>query len=161
MIQDPRLPLWEVDCALLDAVLYLSFDHRELSDCCTSAEVEIPRCPCVTPSHAVVAAAHRACHQPGPLPELIARRLDYVHRDALEELEQEGVEGLAGKMLGQPLGQVPRLAGRLWAVATCGAADARTLQVLLRGALSASGLELLAREVERARLPELDPASLS
>lgn len=138
-----RIRIWDVDCALLDAILALSFDPQELLNSCQSAEAEVSTCRCLTPDHRAVVSVHRACHQPSRLAELTERRLDVVHRQALDRLEL-GIESLARELLGADLTRVPHLAGKLWAVATSSEPRAEALRRHLGAALNMAGLRLLA-----------------
>ena len=138
-----RLRIWEVDCTLLDAVLALSFDTEELLNCCFGAGVPIAACPSLARSHRVRVAVHRACHENNALSRLIERRLDYVHRRAAWADTHDGAA-----LQGADLTATPDLGARLWALACDPSAEASTVRARVAAALTQTGYELLAREVE-------------
>lgn len=140
-----NLRIWQADCALLDAVLLLSFDARELEDLARARGVEVA-CGCLD-ARAWVQAIHRACHAPTPLAHQLERLLDGVHRRALEARDAFGIDAFGVDLVGRDLWQVDHLPGRLWAVATCDDPAAERLRSYLRHALAVDGLRALATRV--------------
>lgn len=138
-----RLRIWEVDCALLDAVLLLSFDPRELSNLARAAGVDVPACACPD-ARAVVRGVHRACHDATPLALHLERLLDLVHGRAIDALDAYGLDAFAGELTGRDLWRVPHLSSRLWAVLTCADPAADRVRGYLRNALAVDALRALA-----------------
>lgn len=142
-----RLRIWQVECTLLDAVLLLTFDGRELSNLARAAGVELPACRCPD-ERALVAAVHRACHAETPLALQLERLLDLMHRGALDALQAYGLEAFGGDLVGRDLWAVPHLAARLWAVLTSPDPAADGLRAYLRGALAFDGVRSLAGRIQ-------------
>ncbi|MCO5170157.1 MAG: hypothetical protein M9894_27805 [Planctomycetes bacterium] len=138
-----RLRIWQVDCTLLDAVLLLSFDPRELSNLARAAGLEPAACACPD-ARALVRAVHRACHEATPLALHLERLLDLVHRRALDALATYGLEAFGDDLAGRDLWQVPHLAGRLWAALTAPGDTAERLRAYLRNALAVDAMRALA-----------------
>lgn len=138
-----RLRIWEVDCGLLDAVLLLSFDPRELANLARAAGVEVPACACPD-ARSVVRTVHRACHEATPVALQLERLLDLVHRRALDAVQAYGLDAFAAELTARDLWTVPHLASRLWAVLTCADPAADRVRAYLRGALAIDALRALA-----------------
>ena len=137
------LRIWEADCGLLDAVLALSFDAGELSNCCRSAGLDVPRCG-VHDRAALVGTIHRACHAETPLALLIEHRLNLIHSQAIAMLERDGLADLRHTLLHSDLRRVDQLAGVLWALTTCADPEADELRTAARALITMTGLQLLA-----------------
>lgn len=142
-----RLRIWQVECTLLDAVLLLTFDARELANLARSAGIEVTTCRCPD-ERALLATVHRACHAETPLALQLERLLDLVHRGALDALRTYGLETFGRDLVGHDLWAVPHLAARLWAVLTCSDPAADGLRAYLRGALAFDGVRSLASRVQ-------------
>jgi hypothetical protein len=139
------LRIWQADCGLLDAVLLLTFDARELEDLARARGIEIT-CGCPD-ARGLVQVIHRACHAPTPLALQLERLLDVVHRGALEARDAFGIDAFGAELVGRDLWQVDHLPGRLWAVVTCDDPAAERLRTYLRHALALDGLRALATRV--------------
>ncbi|MGE0707498.1 MAG: hypothetical protein AB7N76_10865 [Planctomycetota bacterium] len=137
-----RLRIWEADCSLLEAVLALSFETEELLNCCQSARLEASPCGC---ARSVVRGVHRECHDDSPFSRLIERRLDLVHRRAIESLAAEGLEPLGDELLGRDLLELEDVAGKLWALTTCADSRAALLRAHVRAELTLAGVRSIAR----------------
>lgn len=148
-----RLRIWQVECTLLDAVLLLTFDARELSNLARSAGVEVSTCRCPD-ERALVATVHRACHAETPLALQLERLLDLLHRGALEAVRTYGLETFGRDLIGRDLWAVPHLAARLWAVLTSSDPAADGLRAYLRGALAFDGVRALAGRAQGATQEE-------
>jgi hypothetical protein len=135
-----RLPITDLDCVLLDAVLLLSFDAGELANL-SQPEGGEDACTC---GRRALDAVHRACHAGGPLARRIERSLDLVHRRSLERLGTEGLRAFGGELLGPQLSTVADLGGALWAVLGAPAPEAHALRAHLRRALVIDGLHRIA-----------------
>lgn len=137
-----RLGIADVDCGLLDAVLALSFEPRELENLATRAGLETGACLC-SRSRELTSTIHRACHQGGAFPRHLQRLLDVLHGRELTRLEEAGFDACAGALVRGDLWEVPDLAGRLWAVATSGDPQAPLLRRFLGRALQLDALRAL------------------
>lgn len=142
-----RLRIWQVECQLLDAVLMLTFDGRELSNLARSAGVEVSACRCPD-ERALLATIHCACHAETALALQLERLLDLVHRGALEALQTFGLETFGGELVGRDLWAISHLSARLWAVLTCADPKADGLRAYLRGALAFDGVRSLVSRVQ-------------
>lgn len=141
-----RLRIWEVDCALLDAVLLMSFDARELANLARAAGVEVPACACPD-ARAVVRTVHRVCHGATPLALHLERLLDLVHGRAVDALRAYGLDAFAADLTGRDLWEVSHVSGRLWAVLTCADPAADRVRAYLRNAVAIDALRALAARV--------------
>lgn len=143
-----RLPIGQVDCDLLDAVLALGFEPRELENLASRAGLARGTCLC-SPSRDLVSTIHRACHVEGPFPAHLQRLLDCLHRRELERLDGEGFDAYASELVGSDLWSIPALPGRLWAVGTSAHPQAPVLRRYLVRSLQLDGLRALRSAAEQ------------
>ncbi len=117
-----RRRIWEVNCFGLDAVLCTSFDADELLslDSTLRTACDIPEHPgLMVPRPLIVyGVAHKACHSDNPTSRMIERRLDAMHKRALDESQSaDKVDVLANcYAVAEEAGE--DLAGCLWTVLT-------------------------------------------
>lgn len=142
-----RKRIWEVDCALLDAVLLLSFDARELQNIARARGVDVPACACPD-ARSLVRTVHLSCHAATPLALHLERLLDLVHGRALDALATYGIDAFGDELVGRDLWLVSHLPGRLWAALTSDDGGAERLRAYLRRALATDALRALAARVQ-------------
>jgi hypothetical protein len=118
----PRRRLWEISCFGLDAILCTSFDPDEILalDSSLRTACEIPEPPeCMVPRSLIVyGVAHKACHSDNPVSRMIERRLDAMHRRALEETESRDKMDVLANCYAASEEAGEDLAGCLWTVLT-------------------------------------------
>jgi len=118
--------IWDVPCALLDAVLIFSFDDRELDNLCSSAGLKIP---CQSPLRTVQlrSAVHRACHEKNSLARQIERTLNLRFADQVSDLHEVGAREYVQMWFYDQKVPTRDYAGALWAIATSAGAAAHDL----------------------------------
>lgn len=146
-----RRRIWEVSCGLMDPILTMTFEERELENLLSRAGQVLPRCGCAPLSQSLVLAAHAACHERnGALACLIESQLDVIHSAAIELLEEEGPGPLLHPIW-EGAGVVADLAGRLWALGTWLDPLASELIPQVRAVISLAAWRELGARVERAQ----------
>jgi len=151
-----RLRIWQVDCGLMDPILSLSFERRELENLFTSAGQPLPRCACAPLAQSMVLATHAACHERhGLLANLVESQLDVIHSAAIDQLDEEGPGPLLHP-LWEGRGVVGDLAGRLWALATWGDPLAKELVPQVRATISLAAWCELGARISRERTQLFD-----
>lgn len=151
-----RKRIWEVDCGLMDPILTLTFEARELQNLFSSAGQPLPRCACAPVAQSMVLATHAACHERhGLLANLVESQLDVVHSAAIEQLEQDGPGALLHP-LWEGAGVVRDLPGRLWALATWGDPLASELIPQVRATISLAAWCELGSRISRERTQLFD-----
>lgn len=143
----PRI--WDVPCALLDAVLVLAFDEGELENLVTSAGVRVDACLGAR-SAAVVGVVHRASHRDGPLARRVEKTLDYRFAGLKRECERIGVEAFAAGRLVDAGCSPEEFAGSLWAVATSAEPRARCVTAQANRGVMLEAFECLRQRLLRA-----------
>jgi len=143
-----RRPIWEVDCGLMDAILALSFERRELENVFAAAEVSLPEpCRCMPASQAVILGAHALCHEDNAVSRVLGRQLDLIHARSVARLEALGLAGFVRPVLLQPE-DLSDLGGRLWAIATSLDEGAQLAIAQVRASLAMGGIRLLAERTQ-------------
>lgn len=147
-LRPDRRPIWEVDCSLMDAILALSFERRELENVFAAAGVGLPEpCRCMPASQAVILGAHALCHEDNHVSRVLCRQLDLMHARSIAALEARGLEDFLRPILLQPE-DLPDLGGRLWAIATCREEQAPLAIAQVRSSLAMGGIRLMAERTQ-------------
>lgn len=141
--EQERTPIERVECGLLDAVLALSFEPRELENLLSGAGEPAPDCGCPG-ARGVISLAHRATHQGGALARRLEGLLDLLHARSLARLEELGPTHFAAETVARDLWAHPDLAGRVWALARCADPAAADLVRYLGRAVGLDALRALA-----------------
>ncbi len=119
MTDTPRIPIWQLDCRVVDLALVGSFDWQELANLLSSQHAAMPECRCVVPvSDRVVKAVHDLCHRDGPVARLVQARLDRLHRAMIERVAEADAHALVDLALRGTFPAGAYLPGLVWAVFT-------------------------------------------
>lgn len=144
-----RRRIFHASCPLLDAVLALAFDARELENLCTGAGVDLPHHPRLRTLR-VAETIHLACHRDTPLARRIERILELRFAEDVAACERLGAREY-GQMwfFDEPLAPLGR-AGALWALATTGDPELRDSEARLARLVQLEAMAALRRDVEES-----------
>lgn len=131
----------DISCAVLDMLLMLSFDWRELSD--LGARLGMPRDVCgdtgLEPEVEIFLAAHRATHRCARFAASLQRHLNLRYRKTISEVRAAAEPELWARVRRAPLAELAS-PGLLWALASDPRTDVSGLASSLQYRLQASAL---------------------
>lgn len=132
--------IWEMDCALRDAILWSSFTAQELEQVSKAVRFPLQRCDHLDSTLETMIAAHRACSVGNDFSVRVQELLDRDSEEAASWIEVTDPEDLFLAARG-PLDEIPAaLPQVLWAVARLGERSLGKIQQVLEWRLMTEGV---------------------
>lgn len=112
-----RKRIHQVACAILDPVLQLSFDARELENLCATVD-RVRLDPENSDPYSIFDYVHTRCRELNPLSARIERTLHLIHIEQVAERHRLGDEAFVRKWFLEIRDPTLEIGGALWAIAT-------------------------------------------
>lgn len=115
-----RKQLHEIDCLVLDAILTVSFDWKELANRLSSIGRQVPQSEAgvLDLPHVVQRMAHSACRIDSELSRGITETLNSLHEDTISKIMNMETEEICDYVHEVSILDRAEVSGLLWALAT-------------------------------------------